>query len=304
MPNWAGSSWYFLRYADAHNDKALADKKKLKYWLPVDIYNGGNEHTTLHLLYSRFWHKFLFDKGFVPTSEPYTHRHSHGLILAEDGRKMSKSWGNVVNPDEIVAQYGADSLRLYEMFLGPFEEAIPWSTNGLVGVSRFLNKVWRLAEKVDDSAPSESLDRVAQQTIKKVTEDVEGFRFNTAVSQLMIFANALAETVAVPRTTFQTLLALLQPFAPHLSSELLEQLGVDPLKVHWPEFDQSKLIADSVDFIVQVAGKRRGSVTLSLDATQNEVLQAALDIEAVNKQLSGPPSKIIFIPGRLINLVP
>jgi len=305
MPNWAGSSWYYLRYTDPTNDTALADPEKLKYWTPVDWYNGGMEHTVLHLLYSRFWHKFLFDIGAVPTLEPYAKRTSHGLILAEGGVKMSKSLGNVVNPDEIVDRFGADSLRVYEMFMGPFDQAIAWSTDGLVGVRRFLERVAGFTEKVGD-APLGELETLLNQSIKKIGDDIELMKFNTSVSQLMILSNAFGELKVIPRSAFETLLELLAPFAPHLTEELWHDLG-HTTSIHtepWPIFDESKLVADSVTIAVQVAGKTKGTVTVQREAGEAEVLKAVQSDEKLSKVIPGSPSKVIFVQGRIINVIP
>lgn len=305
MPNWAGSSWYFLRYLDPTNDKQFAAADKLKYWMPVDLYNGGMEHTTLHLLYSRFWNKFLFDQGLVPTSEPYARRHSHGLILAEDGSKMSKSKGNVVNPDEIVEQYGADSLRTYILFMGPFEEPVPWNVNGLIGVRRFLDKVVSLSDKVVGTS-NEDLARIVHKTIKKVGEDLEGMKFNTAVSQLMICQNAMQEEMSIPTELFELFLKVLFPFAPHLASELWDKLGHKTLldAEPWPTFDAKLVIDESVAISVQVNGKLRGTVMASPTATQADVEALVRGDEKIAKWLEGQTvKKIIYIAGRTMNIV-
>ncbi len=308
MPNWAGSSWYFLRYTDPKNDGAFAEPKKLKYWLPVDLYEGGMEHTTLHLLYSRFWHKFLFDEGLVPTPEPYAKRRSHGLVLAEDGRKMSKSFGNVINPDELVEKFGADSLRLYEMFMGPFEDAIPWSTQGLIGVRRFVEKVWRLQFRPAASGePPKHLTRLLHQTIRKVSDELEAMKFNTVVSSLMILANALDKESTLPRDLFLTFLRLLNPLAPHLAAELWERVtgkAPDSATTVWPTYDPALAAEDEVEFVIQIAGKRRESIRLPAAATEADVLAAALASERVKKYLSGKPSRTVFVPGKLLNLLP
>jgi len=304
MPNWAGSSWYFLRYIDPHNDEAFADPEKLKVWMPINLYNGGMEHTTLHLLYSRFWNKFLFDQGLVPTSEPYARRHSHGLILAEDGTKMSKSKGNVINPDEVVEKYGADALRMYEMFIGPFEEPVPWSMNGLVGVRRFLEKVMRLSEKVEESE-SKEVTKTLHKTIKKVTEDIDGMRFNTAVATLMTFMNVVQAEGNVIKDSAQTFLALLSPFAPHVANEVAEELGSDGLMelAEWPEYDAALLVEDVVTIAVQINGRLRGTVDAAPDAMEEEIIALAKADENVAKHLSSEAKKIIYIQGKLINFV-
>jgi leucyl-tRNA synthetase len=303
MPNWAGSSWYFLRYIDPNNDKEFASKKALKYWTPVDLYNGGMEHTTLHLLYSRFWNKFLFDQGFVPTSEPYARRHSHGLIMSEDGTKMSKSKGNVVNPDEVVAEYGADAFRTYILFMGPFEEHVPWSTNGLVGVRRFLDKVERLAEKLGDE-PLE-VTKALNKTIQKVSDNIDGFRFNTAVSELMKFVNIVQEAGSMSEDSFKTFLTLLSPFAPHLSNELWEKLGMNGLveEQAWPVADAKMLIDDEMKIVVQVNGKLRGNLVVPADITDAELIELAKADENVQKHLTGEIKKEIVVKGKLVNFV-
>lgn len=304
MPNWAGSSWYFLRYLDPQNDKVFADPKKLKDWLPVDIYNGGREHTTLHLLYSRFWYKFLFDQGHVPTSEPYAHRHSHGLVLAEDGQKMSKSRGNVVNPDDVITEHGADSLRLFEMFMGPFEDAIPWSTKGLIGMRRFVERVWRLAERPVADAASVELTRHLHRTIQKVSADLEAFKFNTAVAALMILAKAFGESNTLHQPSFITFVTLLLPFAPHVSSELLERFGQDPLTVRWPVADRKLAAEERVTIVIQVAGKRRDAIRVPKGSDEATVRTAALALASVRRHVPTVPARVVFVPDRLINFLP
>ncbi|MFZ2681823.1 MAG: class I tRNA ligase family protein [Patescibacteria group bacterium] len=303
MPNWAGSSWYFLRYIDPSNDTEFASKKALKYWTPVDLYNGGMEHTTLHLLYSRFWNKFLFDQGLVPTSEPYMRRHSHGLIMSEDGTKMSKSKGNVVNPDEVVAEYGADAFRAYILFMGPFEEHVPWSTNGLVGVRRFLDKVERLADKLGDETPE--VTKALHKTIQKVSSDIESFRFNTAVSELMKFVNLVQETKSLSAESFKVFLTLLSPFAPHLANELWEQLGMTGLveEQSWPVADEKFLVDDKITIVVQVNGKLRASLEVSPEISDEDLLQLAKADENVQKFLVGEIKKEIVVKGKLVNFV-
>lgn len=303
MPNWAGSSWYFLRYIDPTNDKEFASKNALKYWTPVDLYNGGMEHTTLHLLYSRFWNKFLFDQGFVPTSEPYARRHSHGLIMAEDGTKMSKSKGNVVNPDEVVAEFGADTLRTYILFMGPFEEPVPWSTNGLIGVRRFLEKVERLAEKLGDE--SAEVTKALHKTIKKVSDDIDQFRFNTAVSELMKLVNVVQEAGSMSQESFATFLTLLSPFAPHLTNELWEKLGMEGLveEQTWPEADARLLVDDEIKIVVQVNGKLRANLTVPADISDAKLIELAKADDNVQKHLTGEVKKEIVVKGKLVNLV-
>lgn len=304
MPNWAGSSWYFLRYIDPHNDAAFASQEALKYWMPVDLYNGGMEHTTLHLLYSRFWNKFLFDRGHVPSAEPYARRHSHGLIMAEDGTKMSKSKGNVVNPDEIVQEHGADTLRVYEVFMGPFEEAVPWNTNGVIGVRRFLDKVMRLPEKVTGSEDGD-VTKMLHKTIRKVTEDIENFRFNTAVAQLMIFMNTVQEKRALTQESLGLFLRILVPFAPHVANELWEKIGGQGMveEKSWPEVNAALLIDDEVEIAVQVNGKLRATIRVLSTATDEEILARARTEENIQKYVTSEPKKVIVVKGKLINFV-
>jgi leucyl-tRNA synthetase len=278
MPQWAGSSWYFLRYADPHNDRELASREKLEYWTPVDWYNGGMEHTTLHLLYSRFWHKFLHDIGVVPTSEPYLRRTSHGLVLGENGEKMSKSRGNVVNPDEMVSGYGADAFRLYEMFMGPFDQPIPWSTQGLVGMSRFLQRVWDLKDRV---SPRAALDpetgRLVHQTIRRVSDRIESLRFNTAIAALMTLANRLGTLESIRREDWERFLLLLGPFAPHLAEELWRELGHDDFIAlrPWPDYDPELAADPEIEVPVQVNGKLRGKLRVPVDLGDGEIEELA-----------------------------
>ncbi len=304
MPNWAGSSWYFLRYIDPKNDQEFASKEALKYWMPVDLYNGGMEHTVLHLLYSRFWNKFLFDRGHVPCAEPYARRHSHGLIMAEDGTKMSKSKGNVVNPDDIVQAHGADTLRVYEVFMGPFEEAVPWSTNGVIGVRRFLDKAMRLQEKIaerEDVVVTKALHR----TIEKVTKDIEGFGFNTAVAQLMIFVNTVQEKGAITKESLTQFLRVLVPFAPHVANELWEQGGGEGFleTQPWPVADAAMLVDDEMTIAIQVNGKLRATITVRADASDEEIVTKARAEENVQKYLTGEPKKVIVVKGKLVSFV-
>jgi leucyl-tRNA synthetase len=302
MPNWAGSSWYYLRYADPHNNNALADPKNLEYWTPVDWYNGGSEHTTLHLLYSRFWHKFLYDIKAVPTHEPYQKRTSHGLILAEGGEKMSKSKGNVVNPDEVVEMFGSDSLRLYEMFMGPFDQAIAWSTDNIVGVRRFIEKVWRLQEKMKDIESSMVLDS----TIKKVGEDIEEMKFNTAISALMILTNEMEKKEEVSKQDYKTLLILLAPFAPHVTEELWNKLGNETsvLKEEWPKYDESKIIEDKAKVAIQINGKVRAAIDVLVDEDEEKVKERAISDEIVQKWIEGKDiKKVMYIKGKIVSIV-
>ena len=318
MPNWAGSSWYFYRYCDHENDKEFASKKKLEYWMPVDWYNGGMEHTVLHLLYSRFWNKFLFDLKLVPTDEPYKKRTSHGLILAEGGEKMSKSKGNVINPDSIVERFGADTLRLYEMFMGPFEQAIEWNESSLVGPRRFLEKVWKLGSKFTLTNSSDvslgkhgqnlfdQISPLAHRTIKKVSEDVEVLGFNTAVSTLMIFVNDLDKREQISKEEYETLLKLLAPFAPHMTEELWSSLA-HTTSIHlevWPKFDEAKLVSDEVTIVVQVNGKVRGSFKVDKLVSENEALEKAKSMPEIQKWLGDKSvQKSVYVPQKLVNFV-
>ena len=306
MPQWAGSSWYFLRYMDPHNDKALASPEALKYWGMVDWYNGGMEHTTLHLLYSRFWHKFLYDIGVVPNPEPYAKRTSHGMILGSNNEKMSKSRGNVVNPDEIVETYGADTMRLYEMFIGDFEKAAPWKTDSIKGCRRFIERVCAMADNV---APGDEYSKknegAMHRTIKKVSEDIENLKFNTAIAALMSLLNIFSEN-GVNKAEFMTFLVLLNPFAPHITEELAESFGVkDTLVRHpWPKYDESKTVEESVNIAVQVNGKLKGVVVLPLDCDEEQAKKAALDDEKVKSAIEGKNiAKIIVVKNKIINIV-
>ena len=306
MPQWAGSSWYFLRYCDPHNDKALASKESLQYWTPVDWYNGGMEHTTLHLLYSRFWHKFLYDIGVVPTSEPYKKRTSHGMILGSNGEKMSKSRGNIVNPDEIVEQYGADTIRLYEMFIGDFEKAAPWNSDSIKGCKRFLDRVWGLSEIVTDGGYRPELEADMHKAVKKVTYDIDNLKANTAIATMMTLVNKFYDTGAVTREELRTLLILLNPLAPHLTEELYEQLGFggELNAQQWPSYDEAKCVDDMIQIAVQVNGKVRAKLEIPADLSQEEVLRAARENDKVRELLSGKTiAKEIYVKGKLVNLV-
>ena len=307
MPQWAGSSWYFLRYMDPHNDKALASKEALDYWSPVDWYNGGMEHTTLHLLYSRFWHKFLYDIGVVPTPEPYAKRTSHGMILGENGEKMSKSRGNVVNPDEIIDTYGADTMRLYEMFIGDFEKAAPWSSTSIKGCRRFLERVWNLFDQVQPgSAYSEQHEILIHQTIKKVGEDIEALKHNTAIAAMMSLVNAFYDK-GVNRAEYQTLLLLLNPFAPHITEELWALLGEtgEVLSLQpWPQYEESKTVESTVEIAVQVNGKLRSTIRLPLDCGQEQAADTALADEKVRNAIAWKQVvKTIVVKNKIVNLV-
>ena len=307
MPQWAGSSWYFLRYCDPHNDKELASKEALDYWTPVDWYNGGMEHTTLHLLYSRFWHKFLYDIGVVPTKEPYAKRTSHGMILGENGEKMSKSRGNVVNPDDVVRDYGADTLRLYEMFIGDFEKAAPWSTSSIKGCRRFVERVWNLQNSLnDEKGNSKALLKPLHKTIKKVTEDIEGMKFNTAIASMMSLLNEVDKVGSLSKEDYKTVINLLNPFAPHITEELWEMLGLEGFcsLADWPEYDENLCTDSEVEIAVQVNGKLRGRITVAVDADRETVLAAAKSSEKVAAEISGANIvKEIYIQGKLVNIV-
>ena len=306
MPQWAGSSWYFLRYCDPNNKQALASKEALDYWTPVNWYNGGMEHTTLHLLYSRFWHKFLYDIGVVPTKEPYMKRTSHGMILGENGGKMSKSRGNVVNPDEIVETYGADTMRLYEMFIGDFEKAAPWSSTSIKGCKRFLDKVWSLQDSlIDDDNYSQSNEVAINKTIKKVTEDIDDLKFNTAIAALMELLNTIGGK-PLTRGEYKTILILLNPFAPHITEELFELNNFEGNITDnvWPKYDENKCQDSNIEVVVQINGKVRSKITISVDASQEEVLQLAKSDAKVSEQINGKTIvKEIYIKGRLVNIV-
>ena len=307
MPQWAGSSWYFLRYMDPHCQTALASDEALKYWSPVDWYNGGMEHTTLHLLYSRFWHKFLYDIGVVPTKEPYKKRTSHGMILGEDGQKMSKSRGNVINPNDIVNEFGADTLRLYIMFIGDFEKAAPWSSNAVKGCKRFLDRIWNLAEKRIDGNESYSAahEKDIHRTIKKVGDDIESMKFNTAIAALMSLVNSYYET-APSRGDIKALLTLLSPFAPHIAEELWEIQGFKGFAVNakWPEYDESKTVDSTKEIAVQVGGKLKTTVTVPVDSDDETVIAAAVADEKIKRLMEGKEIvRTIVVKNKLVNLI-
>ena len=306
MPQWAGSSWYFLRYMDPHNDKALASREALEYWSPVDWYNGGMEHTTLHLLYSRFWHKFLYDIGVVPTKEPYAKRTSHGMILGENGEKMSKSRGNVVNPDEIVDTYGADTMRLYEMFIGDFEKAAPWSPKSIKGCRRFLERIWNLFEQVQDGdAYSQQHEVLMHRTIKKVGEDIENLKANTAIAALMTMVNEFYDK-GVNRAEYRTLLTLLSPFAPHIAEELWQMMGETGVLslAPWPAYDEEKTVEASIEIGVQVNGKLKSTIRLPMDCPQQTAEETALADPKVQKAIEGKTIvKTIVVRNKIVNLV-
>lgn len=304
MPQWAGSSWYFLRYTDPHNSEALASKEALDYWMPADWYNGGMEHTTLHLLYSRFWHKFLYDEGVVPTPEPYQKRTSHGMILGSNGEKMSKSRGNVVNPDDIVRDYGADALRTYEMFIGAFELSAAWSEDGVKGCRRFLERVWKLQDLVvDGDGYSADLETKMHQTIKKVSQDFENLKYNTAIAAMMALINDFYKKNAVTRGEYKTLLTLLNPVAPHITEELWETLGYEGriYQTTWPEYDEAKTVENTIEIALQVNGKVRGTMNIHRDDSKEQVLARAK--KTLGDKLKGNVIKEIYVPGRLVNIV-
>lgn len=306
MPQWAGSSWYYLRYTDPHNDEAIASKENLDYYVPVDWYNGGMEHTTLHLLYSRFWHKFLYDIGVVPTKEPYMKRTSHGMILGDNNEKMSKSRGNVVNPDDIVRDFGADTLRCYEMFIGDFEKSAPWSENGVKGCRKFLDKVWRTQELVDGDSNFEKMETLVHQTIKKVSEDYENLKFNTAIAQLMTLLNEFNNLDKISEEQFKIFLILLNPVCPHITEEIWQRMGYEGYvhEVSWPEYDESKTILDVIELPIQVNGKLRATVEISRDASEDEVFEKAIADDVVAKYLEGKNVvKKIYVKGRIFNII-
>ncbi|MFH0804577.1 MAG: class I tRNA ligase family protein, partial [Patescibacteria group bacterium] len=323
MPQWAGSNWYYLRYCDPKNTKKIADPAKLKAWLPVDVYVGGAEHAVLHLLYTRFIYKFLFDIGVVPKEcgdEPFAKLKNQGLILGEDGQKMSKSRGNVVNPDEVVREFGADAVRLYEMFMGPFEDSKPWSVKGLIGMKRFIDRIWTgISEHIDRSRRGELTQkdsRTIHKTVKKVTEDIENFKFNTAISAMMEFFNSRDWGMKLDKNgklegeyfdldAIRKFLIILSPFTPHLADQLWLQLGhrASVSQEHWPTFDERLAADEQVTYAVQVNGKLRGSIQLPADVDEATVRTAAAALPAVQRYLVGTPKRVVFVPKRLINFV-
>ena len=306
MPQWAGSSWYFLRYMDPHNDEALVSPEAAKYWSPVDWYNGGMEHTTLHLLYSRFWHKFLYDIGVVPTPEPYQKRTSHGMILGQNGEKMSKSRGNVVNPDEIVDTYGADTMRLYEMFIGDFEKAAPWNSDSIKGCKRFIEKYWNLQEKVTDGDEySPELEALIHKTVKKVTFDIDNLKANTAIAAMMTLVNEMTQK-GCNKAELKTLTILLNPFAPHVTEEMWQVMNYGGMvnEAKWPEYDDEKTKENSVEIVLQVMGKVRSRMTIPVDMPKDEVLAAAKQDAKIAELIDGKTiKKEIYVPGKLVNIV-
>jgi leucyl-tRNA synthetase len=315
MPQWAGSSWYYLRYIDPKNDNEFVNKELEKSWDPVDFYVGGAEHATRHLIYARFWHKFLFDKGFVSYDEPFSKLQTVGLIMAEDGKKMSKRYGNVVNPDDVVKEYGADAMRTYEMFMGPFEKAIAWNTNSIAGVSRFLERVHALFEKVDlsnNSQDSKEIEFIINQTIKKVGEDIENFKFNTAISQLMICLNSFEEEIKkgnnISKNNLGKFVQILSPFAVHICEEIWQDILGNKISVHvslWPEYDEEKIKLDEIEMSLQVSGKFRGTFIVKSDATDEEIKDFVKTLEVYKKYITDESQikKIIIVQKRLINIV-
>ena len=314
MPQWAGSCWYFLRFIDPNNPEKLADPEALKAWLPVDIYIGGAEHAVLHLLYARFWHKFLYDIGVVPTHEPFMKLFNQGMILGEGNEKMSKSKGNVVNPDEIVASHGADTLRLYEMFMGPLDAAVAWSTNGLDGARRFLDRVWRLfiteddqlSEKIVDASEVSSMDKVYHETVKKVTEDYDNLHFNTGISQMMVFVNEGYKADQLPKAYIEGFVKLLSPIAPHIAEELWSRLGNTETIAYeaWPTYDEAKLVENEVEIVLQIMGKVRSKINVAKDITKEELEKQALEDEKIQEWLEDKTiRKVIVVPGKLVNIV-
>ena len=307
MPQWAGSSWYFLRYTDAHNDNALASKEALDYWTPVDWYNGGMEHTTLHLLYSRFWHKFLFDIGVVPTAEPYQKRTSHGMILGENGEKMSKSRGNVVNPDDVVNEVGADTFRAYEMFLGAFDQSTPWSQQGLKGCFKFIEKVWNLQNiMTDDDGYSPELEKAMHKTIKKVGDDYERMKFNTAIAAMMSLLNDITKKGSITKGEYKTFITLLNPVAPHMTEELWQMLGGEGLLslTQWPKYDEAKTVDDEVEIVVQINGKIRDKMMVAAGLDRDALTEVALASDRIRELTDGKNIvKVIAVPGKLVNVV-
>ncbi len=307
MPQWAGSSWYYLRYIDPHNTEAFASKEELNYWLPVDWYNGGMEHTTLHLLYSRFWHKFLYDQGLVSTPEPYKKRTSHGMILGENNEKMSKSRGNVVNPDDIINEFGADTLRTYEMFIGAFDLSAAWSNEGVKGCRRFMERVWKLKDMLtEEEGYSKTLETKMHQTIKKVSLDFEAMKFNTAIAAMMSLVNEFYKQNSVTKGEFKTLLLLLNPVAPHMTEELWELVGGQGriYQQSWPVYDEKKTIEDTVEIAVQINGKVKANLNIALDEKQDSVQTKAMELAPIQAALSGKTVvKVIYVPGRILNIV-
>src|SRR5699024_1096195 len=314
MPQWAGSCWYFLRFIDPHNDEQIADPKALEEWMPVDVYIGGGEHAVLHLLYARFWHKFLYDIGVVPTKEPFQKLYNQGMILGEDNVKMSKSIGNVVNPDDIISSHGADTLRLYEMFMGPLDADIAWSTTGVDGARRFVDRVWCLivredgsiSDKIVDQTDYTSLDKVYHQIVKKVTEDYENYHFNTGISQLMVFVNEAYKVDHIPKDYIEGFIKLLSPITPHIAEEIWERLGHEDTISYekWPTYDSSKIVDDEIEIVIQVMGKVRAKMNVEKDLSKEELEKKALQHENIQQWIEGKTvRKVIVVPGKLVNIV-
>jgi leucyl-tRNA synthetase len=314
MPQWAGSCWYYIRYLDPKNDKAFAAKDKIDYWLPVDLYVGGAEHAVLHLLYARFWHKVLYDCGLVNTVEPFHRLINQGMILGEDNQKMSKSRGNVINPDDVIGDYGADTMRVYEMFMGPLEVSKPWITAGLIGVSRFLERLWMIGERIKNKEQRTEisdeevsrLTKLLHKTIKKVTEDTSTLNFNTAISQMMIYSNELAKLEAVPRTLWEPLVIMAGAYAPHLGEELWEKLGYkESVSIcRWPTYDEVLTLDDQVNIVVQVNGKIRDKFTAATGTAKDELEKTAFAMLGVQKWLEGQTvKKVIVVTDKLVNIV-
>ena len=307
MPQWAGSSWYFLRYTDPHNTETLASQEALKYWLPVDWYNGGMEHTTLHLLYSRFWHRFLYDQKVVPCPEPYQKRTSHGMILGENGEKMSKSRGNVVDPNDVVDEYGADVLRLYVLFMGDYEKAAPWSESSVKGCKRFVDRIWALQDKVVDSDEySDKLRSLMHKTIKKVSDDIESMKFNTAIAAMMTLLNEIYNVGSITKKEFRDLLIILNPFAPHVTEELYQMIGCEGVldEQEWVTYDEALCKDDTIEIVCQINGKVKSKLTIHTDAAKDDVIALAKADEAIVKATEGKNIvKEIYVPNKLVNLV-
>jgi leucyl-tRNA synthetase len=307
MPQWAGSNWYFLRYIDPKNGKVLADKEKIKYWMPVDHYIGGAEHAVLHLLYSRFWYMFLYDIGVVGNDEPFKKLTNQGLILAEDGQKMSKSLGNVINPDDIIGEHGADAFRMFEMFMGPLEMVKPWSTQGIMGIRRFLEKAWKLFEKNIDNKPlPKNIEALLHKTIKKVGEDIDNLKFNTAISAMMILVNEVGPLESISKEFARNFLLILAPFAPHMTEELWKNTGEKP-SIHrqeWPKYDPELIKEEEMTIVVQVNGKLRDNIVIASDASEEEIKKLAQSSVKVKAFIEGKKIlKVIYVPKKLINIV-
>src|SRR5699024_8789883 len=313
MPQWAGSSWYFLRYIDPKNTEQLADPKLLEKWLPVDLYVGGAEHAVLHLLYARFWHKFLYDIGVVPTKEPFQKLYNQGMIMGEGNVKMSKSLGNVINPDEIVASHGADTLRLYEMFMGPLDADVTWSTTGIDGARRFLDRAWRLIVDSNDTLSTkivdtggESLEKIYHETVKKVTQDFNNLHFNTGISQLMMFVNEAYKTETINRSYIEGFVKMLSPVAPHVTEELWQRLGYEETITYesWKNYNESKLVEDEVEVVIQVLGKIRSKIMVDKNLSKEELEEVALADPKIQEWIENKTiRKVIVVPGKLVNIV-